>query len=209
MNVKKAKLEGDSAINNLARDLQNTFPGTRGFSSRNLRYMANLYATYSQSQKLQSMIAKISWTHNIIILDRCSDMLEREFYIKMAAKYGWTSRMLMNYIDNQTYEKTLLSETNFDKSLPENIKNRVKLALKDDYTFSFLELGEKFTEYQLEKAILSKVERFLNEMVESLHLLVANIGLKWGLRVLYRSTSLSSFFKMPCSYRAENRSFYT
>lgn len=70
----------------------------------------------------------------------------------------------MNYIDNQTYEKTLLSQTNFDKSLPENIKNRAKLALKDDYMFSFLELGEKFTEYQLEKAILSKVEQFLNEM---------------------------------------------
>lgn len=73
---------GDSLINKLAHDLQKTFPGARGYSARNLRYIVDFYSNYKENAKLQSLIAKISWTHNIILLDRCSDILEREFYKK-------------------------------------------------------------------------------------------------------------------------------
>jgi len=32
--------------------------------------------------KLQAMTAEISWTHNVVVLEKYKDPLEREFYIK-------------------------------------------------------------------------------------------------------------------------------
>lgn len=82
----------------------------------------------------------------------------------MAGKYAWSSRILINNIENKTYERTLLNQTNFDKSLPADIKDRAKLAVKDEYTFDFLELGDDYSERELENAITSKIDHFLKEM---------------------------------------------
>lgn len=51
------------------------------------------------------------------IMSRCKDPLEREFYIRMTKKFGWTKNVLIHQIENQSYEKTLLGQTNFDKAL--------------------------------------------------------------------------------------------
>ncbi len=62
------------------------------------------------------------------------------------------------------YEKILLNQTNFDQTLPQAIRSQAQLATKDEYAFDFLELGEAHSERQLEQAILSRVEPFLQEM---------------------------------------------
>jgi predicted nuclease of restriction endonuclease-like (RecB) superfamily len=110
------------------------------------------------------MVREIGWTHNIVILDRCKDALEREFYLRMTALHGWSKNVLIHQIDNRTYEKTLTSQNNFDLNLPENIRDQAKLAVKDEYTFDFLELGDQHSERMLEAAILTRVEPFLKEM---------------------------------------------
>ena len=61
---------------------------------------------------------------------------------------------MIHQIENQTYEKTLLNQTNFEQTLPVEIRNQAKLAVKDEYTFDFLELGEEHSERQLEQAAL-------------------------------------------------------
>lgn len=126
---------GKSIVEQLAADLQAEFPGISGFSSRNIWNMRNFYLTYSSNQKLQPLVAEIGWTHNIVILDKCKDDLEREFYIRMTRKFGWTKNVLIHQLDNQSYEKTLLNQTNFQDTVPESIRNQAQLAVKDDYTF--------------------------------------------------------------------------
>lgn len=74
---------GKSVVETLSSDLQKEFPGIRGFSGRNLWYMRNFYALYSEKSKLQPLVAEISWAKNLVILDRCKDDSEREFYLKM------------------------------------------------------------------------------------------------------------------------------
>jgi predicted nuclease of restriction endonuclease-like (RecB) superfamily len=155
---------GKSVVEQLAKDLQAEFPGISGFSARNIWNMRNFYVTYSQNEKLQPMVAEIGWTHNLVILEKCKDDLEREFYIRMTRKFGWTKNVLIHQIENQTYEKTLLSQTNFDQSISAEIRNQLKLAVKDEYTFDFLELGDEHSERQLEESILTKVQPFLQEM---------------------------------------------
>ena len=155
---------GKSIVENLARDLQKEFPGMRGLSSRNLWYMRDFYLTYKDKPKLQPLVAEISWTHNIIIMERCKDDLEREFYIRMSRKFGWSKNVLIHHIENKTYEKTLSGQTSFEKTLPEKLKHQAKLAVKDEYTFDFLELTEEHSEMELERAIIAKINKFLIEM---------------------------------------------
>jgi hypothetical protein len=105
---------------------------------------------------LTALLAEISWTHHLIILEKCKDPLERELYIRTSKRHSWSYRVLMNQISNQTYEKTMTSQTNFDKNLPERLRPEAKLAMKDDYAFSFLELDEEHSEHELERAILCR-----------------------------------------------------
>ncbi|MDP2831347.1 MAG: DUF1016 N-terminal domain-containing protein, partial [Candidatus Omnitrophota bacterium] len=123
---------GKAIVETLARDLQAEFPGMQGFSARNIWYMRIFYVTYRKNGKLQPLVAEISWTKHLIIIDRCRDDLEREFYIRMTRKFGWTKNVLIHQIDNQSYKKTMINQTNFDKALPKKIKNQAKLAVKDE-----------------------------------------------------------------------------
>lgn len=155
---------GKSVVEQLAKDLQAEFFSISGFSARNIWRMRNFYLTYSQNEKLTPMVAEIGWTHNLVIMEKCKDDLEREFYLRMTRKFGWTKNVLIHQIENQTYEKTLLNQTNFEQTLPEQIRNQAQLAVKDEYTFDFLELADEHSERQLEQAILTRVEPFLQEM---------------------------------------------
>jgi predicted nuclease of restriction endonuclease-like (RecB) superfamily len=160
---------GKSVVEQLAQDLQIEFHGMAGFSARNIWNMRSFYVTYRTNEKLQPMVAEIGWTHNLVILEKCKDDLQREFYIRMTQKFGWTKNVLIHQIENKTYEKTLLNQTNFDRSLfhqnlSEEMRDRAKLAVKDAYTFDFLELADEHSERELEKAILTRVEPFLREM---------------------------------------------
>ncbi|MEI8366162.1 MAG: PDDEXK nuclease domain-containing protein [Parachlamydiaceae bacterium] len=155
---------GSSVVELLASDLQKKFPGMRGFSSRNLWIMKDFYTSYCESTKLQTLSAEISWSHNVAILSKCGDILEREFYIRMSKKHSWSYRVLLNQIDNQNYEKTMTSQTNFDQNLPDKMRPEAKLAVKDEYSFDFLEMGEEHSEYELEQAIVRNIEKFLREI---------------------------------------------
>ncbi|HHO76006.1 MAG TPA: DUF1016 domain-containing protein [Deltaproteobacteria bacterium] len=155
---------GKAVVERLAADLRDEFPGMQGFSAQNLWYMRQLYSEYCSKPNLQPLVGEISWSKNLIIMARCKDDLQREFYIKMTRKFGWSKNVLIHHIENQSYEKTLLGQTNFDKTLPDNIRSQAKLALKDEYTFDFLELGEEHSERELERALIGRIEHFLREM---------------------------------------------
>jgi len=109
-------------------------------------------------------VREIGWTHNTIILMQCKDNLEREFYIRMTKKMGWTKNVLLQQIENKTYEKTITNQTNFDATVSDPIRSQAKLAVKDEYLFDFLDLGEEHSERQLEQAVLAKIEGFLKEL---------------------------------------------
>jgi predicted nuclease of restriction endonuclease-like (RecB) superfamily len=159
-----AGMHGDAVVEQLATDLRMEFPGVGGFSRRNVFYMREFYLAYRDLPKVQPLVAQIGWTQNLIVLQRCRKPLEREFYIRMTKKFGWTKSVLIHQIENQSYEKTLLGQTNFDKALTPKLRAQAKLAIKDEYTFDFLELGEEHAERELERALVSRVEQFLRAM---------------------------------------------
>ncbi|MBA2713958.1 MAG: DUF1016 family protein [Rubrobacteraceae bacterium] len=58
----------------------------------------------------------------------------------------------------------MLGQTNFEETLPDEIRRLARLAVKDEYTFDFLEFGDEHSERHLETAILGRIEPFLREM---------------------------------------------
>jgi predicted nuclease of restriction endonuclease-like (RecB) superfamily len=155
---------GKSVVETLARDLQAKFPGQNGFSANNLWLMRQFYHEYVDKPNLRPLVGEISWVKNQFIFGRCKDDLEREFYLRATARYGWTKSVLQHQVDNKSYEKYLLNQTNFDEALPEGIREQAVLAVKDSYTFDFLELADEHSERDLEQALVKNVRVFLSEM---------------------------------------------
>ena len=129
---------GKSVVETLSRDIQKEFPGIQGFGVRNMWDMARFYSEYQSNEFLQPLVAEISWSKHIVILTKCKDNRQRQFYILATKKFGWTKDVLINKIELETYEKYLLGQNNFDKTLPENIRNQAILAVKDEYTLGFM-----------------------------------------------------------------------
>ncbi len=155
---------GKAIVQQLAGDLQNEFPGVSGFSAQNLWYMRQFYSEYREHENLQPLVGEIAWAHNIAIMSKCKLPQAREFYLRMARKFGWSKSVLIHQIENQSFEKSLLGQTNFDKALTPKLRAQAKLAVKDEYTFDFLELGEQHSERELEHALIARVENFLRAM---------------------------------------------
>jgi len=167
---------GKSVVEILAKELQKEFPGVQGFSARNLWRMRCFFIEYSQNPILQPLgaellapnlpplVAEISWTKNCIIMEKCKDPLQREFYIKMTKRFGWTKDVLINNIENRAFEKYLTNQTNFDETVPEKYRLQAKLAVKDDYNFDFIEMGIEHSEAELEAGIIKNIRAFLLEM---------------------------------------------
>lgn len=189
---KQAENWGKAIVPTLSQELQKEFPGIKGFSVANLWFMAKFYTEYSQIQFMQplvtqitqngkdeilqpvvrelekplipSIIKEISWTKHIVILSKCKDNLQRQFYINMTKKFGWTKNVLINQIENKFYEKYLLNQTNFSKTLPEKISEQAILAVKDEYIFDFLDLSNNHSERELENELVKNIRGFLLEM---------------------------------------------
>ena len=64
------KTWGNKFIENLSRDLRTEYPDTKGFSVRNLKYMAKFASTYPDDEFVQTVSAQIAWSHNIAIIDK-------------------------------------------------------------------------------------------------------------------------------------------
>ena len=71
--------------------------------------MREFYLIYRDDTRVQPLVAQIGWTHNLVIFQRCKDSLEREFYIRMTRKFGWSKNVLLHQIDNRSYENPFLA----------------------------------------------------------------------------------------------------
>lgn len=64
---------GKAIVENIANDLQQSFPSIQGFSSQNLWRMRKFYMNYKDNEKLAPLVREISWSHNMLIVFQGSD----------------------------------------------------------------------------------------------------------------------------------------
>jgi predicted nuclease of restriction endonuclease-like (RecB) superfamily len=179
---------GAKIIETLAKDLKTAFPGSKGFSARNLKYMRAFAESWPDRAFVQALPAQITWTHNVTLLDKVKNNSERLWYAEQVRKHGWGYRILDHQIDSKLYERQSISEkktSNFDVALPKPDSDLTRQLLKDPYNFDFLTLGEEFKEQELQRGLIQHLQKFLLELGVGFSFVGSNYHLQVGDKDFY------------------------
>lgn len=157
---------GNKFIDNLAADLRIEFPDSKGYSVRNLKYMAKFAAAYPDTEFVQQAVAQIPWGHNIVLLDKISSVDERSWYIEECRKNGWSRAVLIHQIECGLYQRQVLAEkvSNFETRLAVPQSELAVQTMKDPYVFDFISLREDMVERDIEEALVRDVTKLLLEL---------------------------------------------
>jgi predicted nuclease of restriction endonuclease-like (RecB) superfamily len=155
---------GAKVIDRLSADLNREFPDIKGFSSRNLKYMRAFAEAYPARAFVQEVLAQMTWYHNITLLEKVKDHVQREWYIRATLEHGWSRAVLVHQIESDLYTRQGRALTNFQATMPSPQSDLAQQVVKDPYNFEFLGLGQDISERQLEKALIDRLKDFLLEL---------------------------------------------
>ena len=144
----------------------------KGFTKTNLYNFYLFYKNYPEifhSSSGKSTIL-LSWTHYRILL-QVKDKEARDWYEKEAAEQTWSVRTLQRNISSQYYYRMLKTQKkelveNEMKELTASYQNDKLEFIKNPVVAEFLGFSQdtNFTESNLEKSILSNLQKFLMEL---------------------------------------------
>jgi predicted nuclease of restriction endonuclease-like (RecB) superfamily len=155
---------GAKIIDKLSNDLSRAFPEMKGFSPRNLKYMRKFAEEYPDFEFVQTVLAQLTWYHNLTLLDKIRDKDTRLFYIKKAIEHGWSRNIMVMQIESELHKRQGKAVTNFAKTLSSPLSDLAHATLKDPYVFDFLSIGKEAHEREVEKTLIIHVEKFLLEL---------------------------------------------
>lgn len=157
---------GSAFVDTLAKELKADNPNLKGFSARNLRYMKKFAKEITDENFLQTVSAKLPWSHNLVLLEKLKDMDSRWWYGCKAIENGWSVDIMEMQISTNLMERqnSLTKIQNFGNSLPKVQSELAIQTMKDPYIFDFVELREGMIERDVENELVSHITNFLLEM---------------------------------------------
>ena len=163
--INEHKTWGNKFIENLAADIRISFPDTKGYSIRNLKYMAKFAAEYTE-EIVQGALAQITWYHNITLMDKIHDIDKRLWYAHKIAENGWSRNVLVHQIESGLYERqaTVDKISNFESRLPAPQSELAVQTMKDPYVFDLIPFREDMVERDIEEALVKDVTKLLLEL---------------------------------------------
>jgi len=190
----KSQKWGTKILEQIAQDLQKNIPGLKGFSVTNLKKMRQFYEAYldleigpsvtAQMKKGDSLPAvkkdvppigplptiqleaffSISFTHHILLLNRCKKVEERFFYIENAATQFWSVSIMEHQIDADLYKKQGKLPNNFQTTISESLKPSALKVFKDEYLLDFIAGDELGDERHIEQQVVLNIRNFILQM---------------------------------------------
>lgn len=94
---------GTKVVDSLSRDLLLDYPNMRGYSPRNLNYMLAFARAYPKKSIVQTVSAKLTWSHNTALLDKVKSGSARDWYARQALEHGWSLNVLHSHIAADLY----------------------------------------------------------------------------------------------------------
>lgn len=177
---------GKSVVEQLSKDLQQTYPTSNSFSSRNLWFMRQLYEEYSILPTLRQskegnqilkqpvselydpvkLVSSAPWGHNILIMQRVKNHSERIYYLESSARFGWSRNVLLNQIKAGAYQRRNIDskQHNFDQTLTSYLEEQAIESIKSSYNLEFLGIYGPVKEQELEDKLIAHLEEFLLEL---------------------------------------------
>ena len=101
---------------------------------------------------MQQPVAQIPWGHNVVLLDKVADKVERLWYAEQSRKNGWSRNVLVHQIESGLYRRQVLAEkvSNFENRLPSLQSELAVQTMKDPYIFDFIPFKEDMVERDIE-----------------------------------------------------------
>ena len=140
----------------------------KGWGEKQLRHCLRFAETFPDIQIVYAVRRQLTWTHIRAIL-YFDDELKRTFYIEMCKLEQWSTRVLKERINSMLYERTAISKKPEEtiKHDLELLKDEQKLTpdlvFRDPYFLDFLGLRDKYSEKDLETAIIAELQNFIIE----------------------------------------------
>ena len=167
---KKRSEYGAEVIKKLSKNLTEKYG--KGFTKTNLYSFYSFYKCFPEIFHSASGKSKtyLSWTHYRTLL-QVNDKVARDWYEKEAIEQTWSVRTLQRNISSQYYYRMLhtqkkeLVESEM-KELTSKYQNDKLEFIKNPVVAEFLGFSQDtdFTENDLEKSILSNLQKFLMEL---------------------------------------------
>ena len=163
----RSEIYGKEVVANLCKNLSSEYGNS--FTEKNIRKMMQFFNVFPEEKIVASLMRQLSWSHILMVIP-IEDQLKREFYIEMCSHERWSIRTFRDRINSMLYERTAISKKpeetiKHDLNL---LKNEQKLTpdlvFRDPYFLDFLGLNDKYSEKDLETAIVVELQNFITEL---------------------------------------------
>ena len=158
---------GEQIISQISVELTHKFG--KGYNKSNLFRMIRFAKLYPDSKIIATVSRQLSWSH-IIMICQMNNGLQRDFYLEMARIERWSVRETRDKINSMLFERTAISKrpekvikTEINK-LSDGDELNPDLVFRDPCFLDFANLSGKYSEDDLENAILDNITEFLYEL---------------------------------------------
>jgi predicted nuclease of restriction endonuclease-like (RecB) superfamily len=155
---------GTKIVDRLAVDLHREFPKMQGLSARNLNYMRAFAEAWSDFPILQAPLAKLTWYHNLALVEKLKTPTERLWYARQAVEHGWSRNVLVHQIETRLHKRQGKALTNFRRTLPAAQSELAQQLVKDPYNFDFLPFSPALLERDLERGLVEHLRDLILEL---------------------------------------------
>jgi predicted nuclease of restriction endonuclease-like (RecB) superfamily len=162
---------GSKVIPQLAEDLRREFPDQTGWSSRNLQYMKAMAEAWADEPEfVPQVVAQMPWGHVRTLLDKLSDVEQRDWYARETVANGWSRAVLAFQIQSGLRERLGAAPSNFAATLPPPDSDLAQEMTKDPYVFQHAGLAHGMAERDLEQALIDRIQDTLLELGRGIEL---------------------------------------
>ncbi len=88
--------------------------------------------------------------------------------MQFAAEECWSLSILKHHIESRLYKKRAKFKSNFDKTLPRNIKTTALSAFKDEYLLDFINIEESEDERVIENEITRNIKNIPKNIINKI-----------------------------------------
>ena len=156
---------GSAVVEQMAQDLQASYPGMKGFSRTSLFAMRQFYAFFSpQFEVVPQPVGQMPWGHVRTLLTKVKSVEQVLLYAQACIEHGWSRTVLEWQIEQRFHERAGKAIGNFAQTLPAPQSELVQQSLKDPYVFDFLTLAPQAVERDIENQLVAQITRFLLEL---------------------------------------------
>jgi predicted nuclease of restriction endonuclease-like (RecB) superfamily len=158
---------GKQIIINLSEILTLNFGS--GWSDKHLRHCLRTAETIEEEQIIYALQRQLSWTH-IKTISYEDNPIKRQFYLEMAISQRWNTRTLADQMDKMLFERTAIAQQpseQIQQALQElTTEDTINpdLFFKKSYVLDFLNLQRSYSEEDLENALISNIQEFIQEL---------------------------------------------